>query len=64
MVYNPHKLLYQYKKVDLVTVTFDFMPKRISTTVDWQGYQPNVVFIQGYRYVEDSYYVTNVTKKK
>ena len=41
----------------------NYVEERVPITVNLQGYSPNMVFMQGYREVEDSYYVKYVTTK-
>ena len=41
----------------------NYAEERVPIIVSWQGYSPNMVFMQGYREVEDSYYVKYVTTK-
>ena len=42
----------------------NYIEERIPTTVNWQGYTPNVIFMQEYREAEESHFVQNVITKK
>ena len=41
-----------------------YAEERVPITVSWLGYTPNVVFMQGYKKTEDSYFIQNVTTKR
>ena len=41
-----------------------YVEEQVLITVSWQRYKSNVVFLQGYREVEDLYFVQSMTTKK